>query len=253
MWHRINHLYLPRTGVVTSQRAGDDGYFQAGVPGGTRAAQFVNLGNGTIYDRATGLTWVKQPEIIIPGAVGVHATNQCQAACGNWANNTLYTAADLAKDTADSTYWVCVSTHTSAAAGTFAADRAGAAAGKWRQTVWTASAANLTTPVYVTWANAVDYCLALEYAGFTDWRLPNIFELVSLHNSAAAAAPWVSPLFGNPKPADYYWTSTPRGSTPTVSALNVILGSPLTVSSRTMTVGDACYCWPVRGGRVIAA
>jgi hypothetical protein len=53
-----SRLWLPRTGLTTSYAAGDDGYFQAGNP---RKTRFVDNGNGTISDRATGLTWVKEP------------------------------------------------------------------------------------------------------------------------------------------------------------------------------------------------
>src|SRR5262245_9001102 len=40
-----------------------------------------------------------------------------------WVNNTAYAIGALAKDTTDSTYWRCLVAHTSAAAGTFSADR----------------------------------------------------------------------------------------------------------------------------------
>jgi hypothetical protein len=49
-------IRLPRTGQVTSYATGDDGYFQAGNP---RKTRFVDNGNGTVSDRATGLMWVK--------------------------------------------------------------------------------------------------------------------------------------------------------------------------------------------------
>lgn len=188
---------LPRTGQTTACRAGDDGTYQAGIRmASERALEFVNNGNGTVTDRAMGLVWVRQPELIIPGAVGVHATNQVQVARGNWANLTAYAKADLTKDAADSTYWVCAVAHTSAAAGTFAADRA-AHPTYWRQTIWTASAADLISPAWLTWNDAIDACEALEYAGYTDWRLPNILELGSLLNNGAGAPPGSYPVFPN--------------------------------------------------------
>ncbi len=49
------------------------------------------------------------------------------------------------------------------------------------------------------WADAVDYCQALNLAGKTDWRLPNKEELASSHRLA----------FEFPHLADsYYWSST---------------------------------------------
>jgi hypothetical protein len=239
---------------------GDDGYFQAGS---ARATRFIDNGNGTISGRATGLMWIKQPELIIPGATGVHASNQIQAARGSWANGTAYALADLAKDTADSTYWVCVSAHTSAGSGTFAEDRGGAAAGKWRQTVWTASAANLTTPAAMTWANAVGYCLGskwdavnplgavgLSYAGYTDWRLPNWIEMVSLSNVEGTVAPLTyGAFFPNTKVANYYTSSTYKGS-PTYAHVVAYVNPYLSITVITKTT--AAYVRPVRGGRLNA-
>ena len=73
------------------------------------------------------MQWVRQPELIIPGAVGVHATNQVQAARGAWATTTAYALADLV--TESGLFYVCAAAHTSS---TFATDLA---AGKWRQTL----------------------------------------------------------------------------------------------------------------------
>lgn len=206
---RRAQLGLPRTGQTTVYRAGDDGTYQAGArAANARASELVDNGNGMVTDYATGLVWVKQPELIIPGAVGVHATNQIQVARGNWANSTAYAKADLAKDTADSTYWVCAVAHTSAApATTFAQDRA-ANPTWWRQTIWTVSGANLTTPAPFDWNGAIDACEALEYAGFTDWRLPNFIEHGTIMNLNANAPSSYSAVFPNTMYNNPYWTST---------------------------------------------
>lgn len=50
-----------------------------------------------------------------------------------WANSTPYTIGQKIYDLIDSNSYECLDSHTSAAVGTFAADRAGAAAGKWEQ------------------------------------------------------------------------------------------------------------------------
>ena len=57
----------------------------------------------------------------------------------------------------------------------------------------------------MTWNNAIDYCEALNYAGFTDWRLPNVNEMHSIvdHNILAPAI-WSSFWCANAN----YWTST---------------------------------------------
>ena len=43
--------------------------------------------------------------------------------------------------------------------------------------IWTQSFGN-----YSTWEKALAYCSKLEYAGLSDWRLPNINELKTLIN-----------------------------------------------------------------------
>lgn len=58
-----------------------------------------------------------------------------------------------------------------------------------------------------TWNNAVDYCAGLNFAGFTDWRLPNIRELLSIidHeqiNPALEPGHWTGIVNDN------YWSST---------------------------------------------
>ena len=205
---------LPRTGQTTSHRTGDDGGLEYGLrryP--TRAAEWIDMGDGTVLDRATGLFWVKQPSLIIPGAVGVHATNQIQGISGDWANAQVYAKAILAKDTVGSTYWVSAVAHLSATfPTTFAEDRA-ANPTYWRQTVWVSDAADPPTPAAVNWNTAIDNCLALEYAGRTDWRLPNIGELSSVVNHATTTPPNAySPLV---VAEAIHWTSTTRPATAT--------------------------------------
>ena len=91
MRYWLKNQLLPKTGQTTSYSSGDDGDFQAGFA----RPRFRDNNNGTITDFATGLMWVKQPELIIPGATGVHATNQIQVAKGDWANDTAYAKACL--------------------------------------------------------------------------------------------------------------------------------------------------------------
>lgn len=97
---------LPKTGQTTSYQSGDDGDLEKGYPRtGTR---FVDKGDGTITDNATGLQWVKDPSQL----------------GGNWGTPG--------------------------------------------------------SPATMKWNDAIDECLALTYAGHSDWRLPNIKELVSI-------------------------------------------------------------------------
>jgi len=238
-------IWLPRTGQVTSYADGDDGYFQAGNP---RTTRFIDNLNGTISDRATGLTWVKQPELIIPGAVGVHSTNQIQVAHGNWANNHPYDLAELCKDVPGSTYWVCVAAHTSAASGTFAANRAGAAAGKWRQTVWTNDASVLGVAATMSWANAVAKSLALEYAGFTDWRLPHRGEFGSILDQESDVDPVTYPDSVVLQTGTAYWTGTTwKYSTDNAFIVGTDGGNNIAFDKT-----EWFHVLPVRGGRINA-
>ena len=48
----------------------------------------------------------------------------------------------------------------------------------------------------------------MAYAGYTDWRLPNVRELMSIVDYGAAAAPRINTTAFPGAVSDYYWTST---------------------------------------------
>jgi hypothetical protein len=245
---------LPRTGQTAAQslRPGDDGDLLTGHP---LAGRFVDNADGTIMDLIwrPALQWVKQPELIIPGATGVHATNQIQRARSTWKvppDDGLgdYLLADLVQGDGvpDSLFYVCILQHAAAA------DKEPPNVTYWRPTVWTASAANLTTPATHTRNNAVDRCLGsdlggsgLSYAGRNDWRLPNAVEAFSLFDVSVLAAPWVSPTFFPNTQSGYYWT----GTRATSSANGVVIGHSGTGLVVTPAGGTGTYyARPVRGG-----
>lgn len=59
------------------------------------------------------------------------------------------------------------------------------------------------------WNIALNYMNLLDFAGFTDWRLPNILELYSLVDwTKYNTSIW--DVFTNTKYDDYYWSSTTR-------------------------------------------
>lgn len=61
----------------------------------------------------------------------------------------------------------------------------------------------------LNWTNSITYCNDLAFAGYTDWRLPNITELFSITNHETYnPAIWDS--FTNVKYDDNYWSSTTR-------------------------------------------
>ena len=88
------------------------------------------------------------------------------------------------------------------------------AADNLRETIWTASAANLTTPRKMTWSVADISCgdpnfpaQRLVYAGYSDWYLPNAFQLYTLLN-LGAVNPAINTTFFPNTQNDWYWTGT---------------------------------------------
>lgn len=133
---RVNEIVsnggLPKTGQNMSWAWADDGYYQMGYPAGG-GQRYIDNGDGTVIDLATGLMWVKDPSQI-PG-------------------------------------------------GLFA------------------------SPMY--WYDAINNCENLDYAGWSDWRLPNINELMSIIDHSRYAPAWDPGVF--PTPPDIwtpFWSST---------------------------------------------
>lgn len=59
------------------------------------------------------------------------------------------------------------------------------------------------------WNSAIDYCNNLDFAGYDDWRLPNVRELQSIVDYGETnPAIDTSYFFNIMSGADYYWTST---------------------------------------------
>ena len=54
-----------------------------------------------------------------------------------------------------------------------------------------------------TWSQALAYCEALTYGGFSDWRLPNVLELSGLISNSNVRFPDM--------PSDLFWSSTNVG------------------------------------------
>ncbi len=57
------------------------------------------------------------------------------------------------------------------------------------------------------WYNAIIYATGLDFAGYTDWRLPNVNELLSIvnwskDNSSIDEPPFINTIY------EFYWSST---------------------------------------------
>ncbi len=74
-------------------------------------------------------------------------------------------------------------------------------------------ASGVATPTAMTWANAITNCEALNYAGYTDWRLPNINELSSIIDwSLYIPAVNITFFINIPNPSFvFYWSGTTEG------------------------------------------
>ena len=101
-----------------------------------------------------------------------------------------------------------------------------------------------------TWANAITYCEAMDGAagrgGYTDWRMPNVRELMSLVNYGAynPALPPGHSFTGIQM--NYYWVSTTVTQYPTY-AWAVHLGNGTVYAA--LKSSPPLYTLPVRGGR----
>ncbi|MBM9575799.1 DUF1566 domain-containing protein [Leptospira sp. 201903070] len=81
----------------------------------------------------------------------------------------------------------------------------------WQKCVGGISGALCTVnpPINFDWANSLAYCNGLNFAGRTDWRLPNTNELLSIADFTVAIPPAIVPVFFPNTPiAQLYWTST---------------------------------------------
>lgn len=95
----------------------------------------------------------------------------------------------------------------------------------------------------VSWATAVGFIPAGGFAGFEDWRLPNIIELLSIVNYGKVS-PVIDPAYFPNTKASNYWSSTTRFGTPDTAWYVVFtLGNAYTKPKT-----DSLYLRLVRGG-----
>jgi hypothetical protein len=73
--------------------------------------------------------------------------------------------------------------------------------------VWIKSSENIQH----TWQNAISYCNELDFAGHTDWRLPDKFELESIVDYGKSY-PAINEVFDCER--SFYWSTTPHANNP---------------------------------------
>jgi len=232
-----------KTGIVESQHDGDDGFYQKG---GSHIDYQINE-QGDLHDKVTGLTW----EYLLNPVPRYDTYANAQAHCdslnvgGEDENNTwrIPTSKEIAYsidkangshnfslyspdalnywiegrvDVEDTTYpLLCVKGEKlddRYAADLIRNETDQVVIDQQNGLMWQDVADN-ATEVY-SWTGSLDYCEALDHAGFTDWRLPNVNEILyALPNSTFvnqteldfSQGPW-SPGVSFRQP---YWTSTP--------------------------------------------
>jgi hypothetical protein len=108
----------------------------------------------------------------------------------------------------------------------------------------------------VKWQPALDYVKKLNaesYLGFTDWRLPNVYELESLVNRAyPATASWLNTSGFNNVLSGIYWSSTTPAASNVldgISAWCVNLGTSESRAYGKESTANNFFVWPVRSGQ----
>jgi hypothetical protein len=79
----------------------------------------------------------------------------------------------------------------------------------------------------LNWNNAIDFAVALNYAGHTDWRMPNIKELMSIVDYGLGGdgiVPAINATFFPNTVMDAYWSSTLYAAVPDDLAWGVSFG-----------------------------
>lgn len=241
---------LPPTQQTTSYADYDDGYYEKGYvpPGGER---FILHGDNTVTDRSTGLMWIRQPEMILPGSNAnytrdgsVITDNKVQAGRGAWSDIIQYDTGDVVSH--NLAVWIATNAPE-------LADAPAAEHPDWTLAEWIDDGDDCADTQFThatsQWAAALTRIAnlnALAYAGYSDWRLPNTFELVSIlvWDSAVQYEHIDSIIFPNYEDTQHWTSTTDKGFTSYATAVSPHYPS----MSFELKTGDARPIRVVRGG-----
>lgn len=271
---------LPRTGRTTSYQPGDDGDLQKGRRfASARAEEFRDNGDGTISDIATGLMWMKNYIVPILGdvtpemlAIGNKATSATGRVYDHYTPAT-YAVGEMVYlpeqyNNLYAGYYICILAHTTAVTPDqeFEEGEPGydpfcyppiEAPSVWRWCPFAGDNASLTTAATFAWDQALMHIDWLNlgmpmaeyrgYAGYTDWRMPNPMEMMSIFNFEQwGHGGLYMPHFASRKDG-YHWTGAtykPDANRAYVTAIGNDM-VPCTHQPKTLSFPFR----PVRGGR----
>jgi hypothetical protein len=175
-----------------------------------------------------------------------------------WAAYTAYSVGAVV-DGGGGSYWQCTTAHTSTDTmqyeyWTFCMNAEAESAGwttdsaKWVDAFpFVQDASSLTTTGVIPWTAALDAIDTLNtgegYAGYADWRMPNLLEMLTLvnygSNPLALYVPFTLPGVG------YLTTATTAvAATSAAFAMDTAYGT-----ATTRSYSEPSYLWLVRGGR----
>jgi len=83
------------------------------------------------------------------------------------------------------------------------------------------------------WAESVAFCAGLTLNGFTDWRIPNFLELLSLLHFAGAANPYIYDCFEHVSESKYYYTGTTVGTNTANARVVAFYSQGFSISAKT--------------------
>jgi hypothetical protein len=136
---------------------------------------------------------------------------------------------------------ICISSHTSG--GSTEPYWGAAWTDKWIPTPWLADGYYITTPASYNWYEFISLCNDLNYGGFSDWRMPNLYELIALMDYSLTGAMISSAYATNLQ--SVYWTSTAYANYGGYAwAISATDGAPQ--NSSMSAPYSPVYCLPVR-------
>ncbi len=111
--------------------------------------------------------------------------------------------------------------------------------------MWVTNPADAGMDMTYTWGLALAACEASVFAGYSDWRLPNTRELMSIADYSKSVGPTINAAFFPNTHSNYYWTATTYVPDPTLAWYVDFSAGYVHLDNKT---NNASYARCVRGG-----